>query len=232
MLNTSFDDRILFQGGKDKGGKGSYPKQNAKKPNFAAMFTGIIEAQGIVKETATTGTNKTFWIESPLSSSLKPDQSIAHDGVCLTVEEVGDNRHRVTAVIETLTKTALNNWRPGTVVNLERCLQPNGRLDGHFVQGHVDTTGFCEQIEERAGSWEFTFAFPKKFAALIIEKGSITVNGISLTAWAVKKRSFKVAIIPYTYQHTNLSKLKEGDEVNLEFDIIGKYIHRKLSLTH
>lgn len=194
------------------------------------MFTGIIEAQGIVKETASSGTNRTFWIQSPLSSSLKIDQSLAHDGVCLTVEEANSDWHRVTAVIETLTKTNLNTWKPGTIVNLERCLQPNGRLDGHFVQGHVDTTGFCEKIEERAGSWEFTFAFPKKFAALMIEKGSITVNGISLTAWDVKRRSFRVAIIPYTYQHTNLSRLKEGDEVNLEFDMIGKYIQRKLSL--
>ena len=194
------------------------------------MFTGIIESGGVVKDIATAGTNKTFWIESPLSSQLKIDQSLAQDGVCLTVEDAGDWGHRVTAVLETLSKTNLQRWEAGSLVNLERCLQPSGRLDGHFVQGHVDTTGFCEKIEERAGSWELTFSFPKKFAPLIIEKGSITVNGISLTAWDVKKRSFKVAVIPYTWQHTNLQQLKEGDEVNLEFDMIGKYILRKLSL--
>jgi riboflavin synthase len=194
------------------------------------MFTGIIEANGIVKAIAGTGTNKTFWVESPLSGSLKVDQSIAHDGVCLTVEEIKENQYRVTAVLETLSKTNLQGWRPGTTINLERCIQPAGRLDGHFVQGHVDATGFCDKIEERNGSWEFTFSFPKKFAPLIIEKGSIAVNGISLTAWNVKKRTFKVAVIPYTYQNTNLKLLKEGDEVNLEFDLIGKYILRKLSL--
>lgn len=194
------------------------------------MFTGIIESIGIIKEIATTGTNKTFWIESPLSSSFKIDQSVAHNGVCLTVEDVRENLHRVTAIEETLHKTDLNQWKPGTHVNIERSLLPTQRLDGHFVQGHVDTTGICTKIRDRQGSHEFEFEFPKKFSELVIEKGSICVNGISLTAFDVKKHFFRVAIIPYTFQHTNLQFIKEGNEVNLEFDMIGKYILRKLSL--
>lgn len=190
------------------------------------MFTGIIESTGQVKEMYETGTNKTFWIESPLSSSFKIDQSIAHDGVCLTVEEVRENRHRVTAVLETLEKTVLHQWSPGKEVNLEQSLLPAKRLDGHFVQGHVDTTGVCKKIKNKDGSHELTFTFPKKFAAMVIEKGSICINGISLTLFDVKKAAFKVAIIPYTFEHTNLKFLKKGDEVNLEFDMIGKYIQR------
>jgi len=194
------------------------------------MFTGIIEAIGKVTSIAEDGTNKTFWIESPLSSSFKIDQSIAHNGVCLTIEEVAENRHRATAVAETLEKTSLAHWKEGHIINLERSLLPTNRLDGHFVQGHVDTTGICEKIKNKTGSYEIEFSFSKKFAALIIEKGSICVDGISLTAWDVKKDSFKVAIIPYTFTHTNLEHIKEGDSVNLEFDLIGKYILRKLSL--
>jgi riboflavin synthase len=194
------------------------------------MFTGIVESLGIIREIATFGTNKTFWIESSLSSSFKIDQSIAHNGVCLTVEDVKENCHRVTAVEETLAKTDLNHWGIGTHVNIERSLLPTNRLDGHFVQGHVDTTGTCKKKKDRQGSHQFEFEFPKKFAELIIEKGSISVNGISLTAFDVKKHSFKVAIIPYTFQHTNLQFLKEGDKVNLEFDMIGKYILRKMDL--
>lgn len=194
------------------------------------MFTGIVESLGIIKEIATSGTNKIFWIESLLSSSFKIDQSIAHNGVCLTVEDVKENMHRVTAVDETLSKTDLNQWKIGAHVNLERSLLPTNRQDGHFVQGHVDTTGSCTKIKDKRGSHEFEFGFPKKFAALVIEKGSICVNGISLTAFDVKKHSFRVAIIPYTFEHTNLQFLKEGDLVNLEFDMIGKYILRRLSL--
>ena len=194
------------------------------------MFTGIVESLGVIKEIAATGTNKTFWIESALSSSFKIDQSIAHNGVCLTIEDVQENLHRVTAVEETLAKTDLNQWETGMYINIERSLLPINLLDGHFVQGHVDVTGRCKKIKDRQGSHEFEFEFPKKFASLIIEKGSICVNGISLTAFDVKKRSFKVAIIPYTFQHTNLQFLKEGGLVNLEFDLIGKYILRKLSL--
>jgi riboflavin synthase len=194
------------------------------------MFTGIVENTGIIKEIASSGTNKTFWIESPLSSSFKIDQSVAHNGVCLTVEDVKDNLHRVTAVEETLNKTDLDQWEVETHVNMERSLLPTNRLDGHFVQGHVDTTATCKKIKDKQGSHEFEFDFPKKFAELIIEKGSICVNGISLTAFNVKKRSFNVAIIPFTFEHTNLQFVKEGDKVNLEFDMIGKYILRKLSL--
>ncbi|WP_121354454.1 riboflavin synthase [Flavisolibacter nicotianae] len=196
------------------------------------MFTGIIESLGDVKELYESGTNKTFWIESPLSHSFTIDQSVAHDGVCLTVEEVRENRHRVTAVLETLEKSALQQWAIGKSVNLEQSLLPSKRLDGHFVQGHVDTTGNCEKIKDRNGSHEFTFSFPKKFAPLVIEKGSISLNGISLTIFDVKKNSFKVAIIPYTFEHTNLRSLREGDSVNLEFDMIGKYIVRNAGFIH
>jgi riboflavin synthase len=194
------------------------------------MFTGIIESLGRVTDIIENGTNKTFWIESPLSHQFTVDQSVAHDGVCLTVEAVQENRHRVTAVLETLEKTALHQWTSGRSINLEQSLLPSKRLDGHFVQGHVDTTGTCEKIKDRNGSHEFTFSFPKKFAPLVIEKGSISLNGISLTIWDVKKGSFKVAIIPYTFEHTNLKALKEGDTVNLEFDMIGKYILRHMNV--
>lgn len=194
------------------------------------MFTGIVESLGVIKEMAVSGTNKTFWIESPLSSSFKVDQSIAHNGVCLTVEDVQENWHRITAVEETLRKTDLNQWRIGMQVNIERSLLLTNRLDGHFVQGHVDATGVCKKIKNRQGSYEFEFEFPKKFAALIVEKGSICVNGISLTAFDVKKHSFKVAAIPFTFLHTNLQFVQEDDPVNLEFDMIGKYLLRKLSL--
>jgi riboflavin synthase len=194
------------------------------------MFTGIIESQGHVREIISSGTNKTFWIESPLSSSFKIDQSVSHNGVCLTVEEVRDKLHRVTAILETLEKTELHQWTVGSLVNLERSLMPSTRVDGHFVQGHVDATATCKKIKDKDGSHEYEFEFPKKFAALVIEKGSIAINGISLTVFDVKKNSFRVAIIPYTYKHTNLHQLKPGDEVNLEFDMIGKYILRKLSL--
>lgn len=191
------------------------------------MFTGIIESLGQVRELYETGTNKTFWIQSPLSHQFTIDQSIAHDGVCLTVEEVNEGQHRVTAVWETLEKTALGQWIPGKTVNLEQSLLPSKRLDGHFVQGHVDTTGVCEEIKDRNGSHEFTFSFPQKFALLVIEKGSIAINGISLTVFEVTNSTFRVAIIPYTSAHTNLQFLQRGDAVNLEFDMIGKYIVRR-----
>jgi riboflavin synthase len=194
------------------------------------MFTGIIETKGVVKEVISSGSNKTFWIESPLSPEFKVDQSVSHSGVCLTVEEIKGSLHRVTAIDETLQKTDLAAWKAGTVVNIERCLLVNARLDGHFVQGHVDSTGLCKKRHEKEGSWEFEFEFPKKFAALVIEKGSIAVNGISLTAFNVKRKSFTVAIIPYTFQHTNISQVHPGDTINLEFDIIGKYLLRKLTI--
>jgi len=194
------------------------------------MFTGIIEAIGLVKKVIPNGSNKTFWIESPLSAEFKVDQSISHSGVCLTVEEITNSLHKITAIEETLKKTNLDSWQPGTLVNIERCLVVNGRLDGHFVQGHVDTTGICKKRTDKEGSWEFEFEFSKKFSELVIEKGSVCINGISLTAFNVKKKSLSVAIIPYTFEHTNIKEVNPGDSVNLEFDIIGKYLLRRLSL--
>lgn len=194
------------------------------------MFTGIIETTGIVKDIIFSGTNKTFWIASSLSNDFTIDQSVAHNGVCLTVEEVKNGLHRVTAIAETLLKTNLNNWGMSTIVNMEKCLQMNGRLDGHIVQGHVDAVATCIDTITKNGSWEYTFQFDKKFAALVIEKGSISLNGISLSIFNVKENSFTVAIIPYTYQHTNMQYLKTGDGINIEFDMIGKYVNRKLSL--
>jgi len=194
------------------------------------MFTGIIETVGIVKEVISNGSNRTFWVESSISSQFKVDQSVSHNGVCLTVEEIKGNSHRVTAIDETLKKTNIGDWKEGTSVNLERCLQLSDRLDGHIVQGHVDTSATCVKRKEKKGSWEFEFEFSKKFAELVIEKGSICVNGISLTAFDVSKKSFRVAIIPYTFEHTNINIVQAGDNVNLEFDMIGKYLLRKLSL--
>lgn len=194
------------------------------------MFTGIIEATGTVNSVDSGGSNKTFWIESPLSPAFKPDQSVSHNGVCLTVEATKGSMHKVTAIAETLQKTNLDEWKPGTVINLERSLEVGSRLDGHFVQGHVDTTGICTDRKEREGSTEFRIEFPAKFAGLLIEKGSISLNGVSLTAFHVKKKSFTVAIIPYTLEHTNIRFIQPGDTVNLEFDILGKYLLRRLSL--
>jgi riboflavin synthase len=193
------------------------------------MFTGIVESTGIIREAIENGSNRTFWIDSPIGAELKVDQSVSHSGVCLTVEEIKDSRHRVTAIDETLQKTNLCDWEPGMVVNLERCLPMNGRLDGHLVQGHVDATGLCSKVKEKEGSWEFEIEFPGKYAHLVIEKGSVCLNGISLTAFNVKRKKFTVAIIPYTYLNTSINAVKKGDTVNLEFDIIGKYITNKMN---
>jgi riboflavin synthase len=194
------------------------------------MFTGIIETTGIVKNVTIDGSNKTIWIESDISKELRVDQSVSHNGACLTVEEINENTHRVTAIEETLKKTNLNDWKIGSLINLERSLKPDSRLDGHFVQGHVDATATCLSQKEKEGSWEYEFSFQKKFAELVIEKGAICINGISLTAFDVKKKTFKVAIIPYTFEHTNIREIQNENKVNLEFDIIGKYVIRKLSL--
>ena len=194
------------------------------------MFIGIIETTGIVKEIISSGTNKTFWIKSSLSDGLSVDQSLSHNGVCLTVEEVKNGCHRITAIDETLLKTNLNHWEINTIVNIERCLQMNGRLDGHIVQGHVDTVATCTETKSKDGSWEYNFQFDKKFGALIIEKGSIALNGISLTIFNIKEDSFTVAVIPYTYEHTNMQFIKAGDKINIEFDMIGKYVTRFLQL--
>ncbi len=194
------------------------------------MFTGIIEAFGIVHSVESQGTNTTFWISSPISDELSIDQSVSHNGVCLTVEQVKDGRHRVTAIQETLKKTNLADWEEGILVNLERCMIFNGRIDGHIVQGHVDANAVCVEKKDANGSWEFRFQFPRKFGSLVIEKGSISLNGISLTLFNVDSNSFSVAIIPYTYTHTNIQQIKEGSTVNIEFDMIGKYVNRMFTL--
>jgi len=193
------------------------------------MFTGIIENTGKIESIATNGTNKTFRISSLLSGELKVDQSISHNGVCLTVEEVDGNIHRVTAIEETLIKSNLGKWVAGDLVNLERCMQMNGRLDGHIVQGHVDATAICMDKKDLNGSWEYRFRFPEQFSKLVIEKGSIAINGISLTVFNVGITEFSVAIIPYTYAHTNMQQVSIGTVVNIEFDIIGKYVQRMMA---
>ncbi len=190
------------------------------------MFTGIIESLGTVKEVIPNDSNRIFWVESPISIELKADQSLSHSGVCLTVEESRGQMHRVTAIKETLEKTNLGDWKIGQNINLERCLKLSDRLDGHLVQGHVDTVATCVKKKGKQGTREFEFEYPKKFTELVIEKGSVCINGVSLTAFDVKKKSFRVAIIPYTYEHTNFQFISEGDTVNLEFDLIGKYLKR------
>lgn len=190
------------------------------------MFTGIIEATGRIEEVLPAGTNRTLWLSSPITGELKVDQSVSHSGICLTVEEIKGDRYRVTAIAETLEKTNLGSWQTGDLVNLERCLSFQGRLDGHIVQGHVDATATCIDKKDRDGSWEFRFRFPAAFATLVIEKGSISLNGISLTIFGVTRDEFSVAIIPYTYEHTDIQRIIPGSRVNLEFDMIGKYVSR------
>lgn len=194
------------------------------------MFTGIIETTGVVKKIETNGSNKSFYIESPITADLKIDQSLCHNGVCLTVEAIRDNTHKVTAIAETLLKSNLGALEINSEVNLERSMLLNGRLDGHIVQGHVDATAQCTSVIAKDGSWEYTFQFDSKFAPLVIEKGSISLNGISLTVFNVTATSFSVAIIPYTYEHTNIKHVSIGSQVNIEFDIIGKYILRQREL--
>jgi riboflavin synthase len=186
------------------------------------MFTGIIEEIAEVVKIEKEAENIHFSIKAKMTSELKIDQSVAHNGCCLTIVNIENDIYTVTAIQETLDKTNLNEWKIGTPVNLERCMQMNGRLDGHIVQGHVDTVGVCTQIEDQNGSWKFTFNYQNE--QLTVEKGSITVNGTSLTVVDSKKDSFSVCIIPYTFENTNFSSLKLGDQVNLEFDIIGKYV--------
>ncbi len=190
------------------------------------MFTGIIEHLGTIENVEKKGSNVTLTVNAALTSELKVDQSLSHSGVCLTVETIHKNKYTVTAIEETLKKTSLSTWKIGTIVNLERCLRFDGRLDGHIVQGHVDTVGKCINSVTKDGSWEYVISFDKKFAALIIEKGSISLNGISLTIFNITENTFTVAIIPYTYEHTNMHTLKVNDEVNVEFDMIGKYVNR------
>jgi riboflavin synthase len=194
------------------------------------MFTGIVEIIGEIKSIESSNTNRSYWVASAISNELKIDQSVSHNGVCLTVEAINLGMHKVTAISETLQKTNLGNWVVGSLVNLERCLPMNGRLDGHLVQGHVDTTATCTRVQNKAGSWEYAFTMDEKHAGLIIEKGSICINGISLTLFNVHQTGFSVAIIPYTYEHTNMKQLCETDLVNIEFDMVGKYIVRNLLL--
>lgn len=188
------------------------------------MFTGIIENIGIVTDLIKDQQNLHIKIKSDISNELKIDQSVAHNGICLTVVELADQTHTVTAIHETIQKTNLNELKIGDRVNLERCMMMNGRLDGHIVQGHVDTTAKCIAKEDQSGSWLFTFEHPKTKEFITVEKGSVCVNGISLTVVNSKDNQFSVAIIPYTYEHTNLSNIEVGNHVNLEFDILGKYV--------
>lgn len=192
------------------------------------MFTGIIEATGVIQSIRVEGTNKHFEFESAISNDLRVDQSLAHDGVCLTVTRVAGNRHWVTAVLETLSKSNLGQRAVGDSINLERCMLANGRFDGHIVQGHVDQTGRCVSVEDQNGSWLFGFEYDAHPGNLTVEKGSISINGVSLTCFNSLPGRFSVAIIPYTFEHTNFGALKPGDTVNLEFDIVGKYVKRLL----
>ncbi len=190
------------------------------------MFTGIIETLGKVADLRHEQGNLHITISSSISSELKIDQSVAHNGVCLTVIALADGTHTVTAIEETLNKTSLGQLKVGDLVNLERCMQMNARLDGHIVQGHVDQTAVCTGFNELDGSWEYTFEYDAGTGNVTVEKGSICVNGISLTVVNSKENSFSVAIIPYTFEHTNLQQVRVGSVVNLEFDIIGKYVAR------
>lgn len=196
------------------------------------MFTGIIECLGHVKKIREYGSGIEFTIEAPFLHELKIDQSVAHNGVCLTVVDIAADSYKVIAIQETLQKTNLENLAIGNFINLERCLKMNSYLDGHLVQGHVDTTAICTNVIDCNGSWEFYFSYkkPNNQTFVTVQKGSITINGVSLTVVNSELDNFSVAIIPYTYENTNFKHLKKGDTVNLEFDIIGKYVARLMQL--
>lgn len=193
------------------------------------MFTGIIEAVGIVEKIEKSGSNIDFTLNCPFTQELKIDQSLAHNGCCLTVVKIEGTQYTVTAINETLEKTNLGKWEVGTVVNLERCMKLDGRLDGHIVQGHVDKTGNVVGVENKDGSYFITFEYNEDGDFITVPQGSVTVNGISLTVAESSERKFSVAIIPYTWEFTNMNKLQIGDKVNLEFDIIGKYITKLMT---
>ena len=195
------------------------------------MFTGINESIGEITNKVAEGTNVHLTIESDLAAELKVDQSIAHNGVCLTVTKLHNDGFEVTAVAETLLKSNLGKVNVGDKLNLERCMKAGGRFDGHIVQGHVDQTGTCTGVSDQDGSWIFDFEFDPKTGNIVVEKGSICVNGVSLTCFNTTENSFSVTIIPYTYEHTNFHELEKGDQVNLEFDVIGKYVKKILSKT-
>jgi len=188
------------------------------------MFTGIIESLGTLRSIKEYGSNIDFVFSSEISNELKIDQSIAHDGVCLTVVKKDDTSHKVTAIKETLLRSNLGDLKIGDQVNLERAMSGQARFDGHMVQGHVDAVGHCVSIIDQKGSWDFRFNFPASQANLLVDKGSVCINGVSLTVVNPTEESFGVSIIPYTFEHTSFGKLKVGDKVNLEFDIIGKYV--------
>jgi len=190
------------------------------------MFTGIIETQGTIKEIIKDNDNIHFTITSAITHELKIDQSVSHDGVCLTVVAINADDYTVTAIRETLEKTNLGDWKVGGIVNLERAMKLGDRLDGHIVQGHVDQTGVCKSVENANGSWYYTFEYNATANNITIEKGSITVNGVSLTVVNSKANEFSVAIIPYTYEHTNFNAIAAGTVINLEFDVVGKYVAR------
>lgn len=193
------------------------------------MFTGIIESISVVRSVRKSGTNIDFGFECPFVDELKVDQSLSHNGVCLTVTGITNGIYHVTAISETLDRTNLSRLVVGDLVNIERCMLMGGRLDGHIVQGHVDTVAKCESISDLNGSWLYRFSFPEQESNLIVEKGSVCVNGVSLTVVDASNGAFSVAIIPYTYENTNFKNLQAGDLVNLEFDVIGKYVARMLS---
>ncbi len=190
------------------------------------MFTGIIETLGIVKDVRQDQDNLHLTISATITPELKIDQSVAHNGVCLTVVAIENDSYTVTAIRETIEKTNLGNWKMGDLVNLERAMKLGDRLDGHIVQGHVDQIGICKSVENANGSWYYTFEYDGNLNNITIEKGSITVNGVSLTVVNSKKNEFSVAIIPFTYEHTNFKNFKVGTKINLEFDVIGKYVSR------
>ena len=193
------------------------------------MFTGIIETLGIVQEVKKEQDNIHITIDSPVANELKIDQSVAHNGICLTVVAIEGHHYTVTAIGETIKKTNISNWKVGDSVNLERAMKLGDRLDGHIVQGHIDQIGTCVSVQETNGSWFYTFEYDSTLQNITIEKGSITVNGVSLTVVDSGKSNFSVAIIPYTHEHTNFNSFVAGTKVNLEFDVIGKYVSRLYS---
>ncbi|CAN5497761.1 riboflavin synthase [soil metagenome] len=192
------------------------------------MFTGIVESTGKIISTARESSNLRLRISSPFTSELKTDQSISHNGVCLTVEKISGEIYEVVAIDETLQRSNLGQLNTGDLVNLERCLRIGDRLDGHLVQGHVDETAICKSVIDQSGSWLFTFQLNSASAIYVVEKGSVCINGVSLTVVQAGKDFFSVAIIPYTFEHTTFHSLKAGDNVNLEFDIVGKYVQRMM----
>jgi riboflavin synthase len=190
------------------------------------MFTGIIETLGTLTQKVKENDNLHLTVASSITNELKIDQSVAHNGICLTVVAINNNEYTVTAIKETIDKTNLGDWEVGDTLNIERAMKLGDRLDGHLVQGHVDQTAVCTAIEEANGSWYFTFEYDPSLENITIEKGSITINGTSLTVVNSKLNSFSVAIIPYTYENTNFNTFKVGTKVNLEFDVVGKYVKR------